>query len=226
VAHTREEASRHRFAAETSRDQGERLIEQARADYLAAREAAVVIERGSGRLHFRASAVADAKARLEEIEARWPDSRLPDTFWGDQMSRDAADRVARASVEPEVRGHLAAARQLGQEANRIEQQMAHRERAYDIKERRAAASVAERAAAHDRAKSARDELARDWRQREELAKEMTPDEVAEADRSRDAWLEERAAKRHEFLVRDQVRGIENAPLPHLELHGPEIGPGR
>jgi hypothetical protein len=55
---------------------------------------------------------------------------------------------------------------------------------------------------------------------------MTPDEVAEADRSRDAWLEERAAERHEFLVRDQVRGIEHAPLPHLELHGPEIDLGR
>ena len=104
--------------------------------------------------------------------------------------------------------------------------MAQRERIYDIKERRAVASVAERADAHDRAESARDELAKDWRQREELAKDMTPDEVAEADRSRDAWLEQRAAERHEFLVRDQVRGIEHAAAPHLELHGPEIDFGR
>jgi len=92
--------------------------------------------------------------------------------------------------------------------------------------RRAAASVAEQADAHDRAKSARVELAKDWRQREKLAKDMTPEEVAEADRSRDAWLEERAVERHEFLLRDQVRGIEHAPLPHLELHGPHIDLGR
>jgi hypothetical protein len=104
--------------------------------------------------------------------------------------------------------------------------MAQRERIYDIETRRAAASVAERSDAHDRAKSARDELSKDWRRREELAKDMTPDEVADADRSRDAWLEERAAERHEFLVRDQVRGAEHASLPYLELHGPEIGPGR
>jgi hypothetical protein len=226
IAHAREEASRHRFAAATSRDQGERMIERARADYLAAREAAVAIERGSGRLHFRAGAVADSKARLEEIEARWPDSRLPDTFWSDQMSRDAAEKATRASVEPEVRGHLAAAKQSEQEASRIEQQMAQRERIYAIEARRAAASVAKRADAHDRAKSARDELSKDWRQREELAKDMTPDELADADRSRDAWLEERAAKRREFLVRDQVRGIEHVPLPHLEPHGTEIDLGR
>jgi len=223
MAHAREEAARHRFAAATSRDQGERLIDQARADYLAAREAAVVIERGSGRLHFRAGEVAEAKARLEEIEARWPDSRLPDTFWSDQMSRDAADRAARASVEPEVRGHLAAAKQAEQEASLIEQQMAKRERIYDMETRRAAASVAERADAHDRANSAHDKLSKDWRQREELAKDMTSDEVAAADRTRDAWLEERAAERHEFLTRDQVRGIENAAQSRLELHGPEIG---
>jgi hypothetical protein len=55
---------------------------------------------------------------------------------------------------------------------------------------------------------------------------MTPDELADADRSRDAWLEERAAKRREFLVRDQVRGIEHVPLPHLEPHGTEIDLGR
>jgi hypothetical protein len=142
------------------------------------------------------------------------------------MVRDAAEKAARASVDPEVRGHLAAGKQSEQEASRIEQQMALRERLYDMEGRRAAASVAKRADAHDRAKSARDELANDWRQREELAKDMTPDELADADRSRDAWLEERAAERREFLVRDQVRGIEHAPLPHLEPHGPEIGPGR
>jgi conjugative relaxase-like TrwC/TraI family protein len=226
MVHAREVVERHRSAAATSREQGERLIELARADYLAAREAAVVIERGTGRLHFRAGAVADAKTRLAEIEARWPDSRLPDTFWSDQMSRDAAERAARASVEPDVRGHLAAAKQSEQEAIRIEQQMAQRERIYDMEARRAAASVAGRADAHDRAKSARDELAKDWRRLEELAKEMTPDEVAEADRSRDAWLEERAAEQHEFLVRDQVHGIDHVSLPHLQLHGPEIGPGR
>jgi hypothetical protein len=226
VAHAREEAVRHRSAAATSRDQGERLIEQARADYLAARDAAVVIERGSGRLHFRAGAVADAKVRLEEIEARWPDSRLPDTFWSDQMSGDAAEKAARASVETEVRGYLAAAKHAEQEASRIEQQMAQRQRICDMEARRAAASVAERTDAHGRAKSSRDELSKDWRKREELAKDMTPDEVADADRSRDAWLEERAVERHEFLVRDQVRGIGHAPLPHLQLQGPEIGPGR
>jgi hypothetical protein len=142
------------------------------------------------------------------------------------MSRDAAEKAARGSVESEVRGQLVAAKQSEQEASRIEQQMAQRERAYDVRERRAAASAAERVDAHDRANSARDELAKDWRQREELTKDMTPDEVTDADRSRDAWLEERAAKRHEFLVRDQVRWIEHVPLPHLEPHGPEIGLGR
>jgi hypothetical protein len=86
--------------------------------------------------------------------------------------------------------------------------------------------VAERADAQDRAESARDKLANDWREREELAKDMTPNEIAEADQSRDAWLDQRAAEWHEFLVRDQVRGIEHAAAPHLELHGPEIDFGR
>lgn len=104
--------------------------------------------------------------------------------------------------------------------------MAQRERIYVMKKRRAAASVAERADAHERAESARDELAKDWRQREELAKDMSPEEVAEADRSRDALLEKLAVERHEFLVRGQVRGIEHAAAPHLEPHGPEIDFGR
>jgi len=129
------------------------------------------------------------------------------------MIRDAAERAARASVEPAVREHLAAAKQCEQEARRIEQQMEQRERIYDVKERRAIASVRERADAYNRAESARDELAKDWRQREEQAKDMTPDEVAEADRSRDAWLEQRSTERHESLVRDQVRGIEHAGVP-------------
>jgi len=222
IAHVRDEAARHRSAAAASRDQGERLIGQARADYFAARDAAAVIDAGPGRLHFRAGAVADARARLDEIEARWPGRRLPDTFWSDQMIRDAAEKAAHASVEPEVRGHLAAVKQSEQEARRIEQQMAQRERIYEMKERRVAASVVERA----RAESARAELAKDWRQREKLAKDMTPEEIAEADYSRDAWLDQLAVERHEFLVRDQVRGIEHAVAPHLELHGPEIDFGR
>jgi hypothetical protein len=143
IAHARDEAARHRSAAATSREQGERVIERARADYLAARDAAAVIEEGPGRLHLRAGAVADARARLKKIEARWPGRRLPDAFWSEQMIRDAAERAASASVEPDMRGHLAAAKQSEQAASRIEQQMAQRERIYDMKERQAVASVAD-----------------------------------------------------------------------------------
>jgi hypothetical protein len=78
---------------------------------------------------------------------------------------------------------------------------------------------------HDRAQAARDELAADWRQREELAETMTPEEIAEADRTRDTLLERQAAERHEFLVRDQVRGIEHHLAPHIE-DGPAIDFGR
>ena len=40
-----------------------------------------------------------------------------------------------------------------------------------------------------------------------------------------AWLEKQAAERREFLVRDQVRGIEHGPAPHID-RGPVIGFGR
>jgi|GEM_PF-2094747 len=226
IERARDEAARHLSAAATRRDQGERLIEQAQADYLVARDASAVIEQGPGRLRFRSGAVSDAKASLHEIEERWPGRRLPTSFWGDELIRDAAEKAARTSVEPEVRDHLAAANQREREARRIEQAVAQRERIYDGKERRAIASVAERVDAHNRAESAREELAKDWRQRGELAADMTPDEVAEADRSRDAWLKQRTAERHESLVRDQVRGIEHAAVPHLEHKGPEIYFGR
>jgi conjugative relaxase-like TrwC/TraI family protein len=225
IEHARSEAAWHRGVAATSRDQGKHLIEQTRADYFAAREAAAVIETGPGRLHLRAGAVTEARTRLEEIESRWPGRRLPDASSSDQMIRDAADRAARASVEPEVRQHVAGAEQFEQEARRIEQQMDQHGRAYDAKARRAVAPVAERVDVHDRAQAARDELAADWRQREELAETMTPEEIAEADRTRDTLLERQAAERHEFLVRDQVRGIEHHLAPHIE-DGPAIDFGR
>jgi len=225
IAHARDEAAWHLAAAARSRNQGERLIDQARADYLAAREAAAVIEAGPGRLRLRAGAVTEARSRLDEIATRWPGRRLPDADSSDQMILAAADKAARASVEPEVRAHVAAADQLEQQARRIEQQMQGRERAYDVKERRAVAAVTERVDAHHRTEAARDELAAEWRHREELAAEMTPEEIAEADRSRDELLEQQAAARHEFLVRDQIRGIEHHVPPHIE-RGPVIGFGR
>ena len=225
IAHARDEAAWHRSAAATSRNQGEQLIDQARADYLAAHEAAAVIEAGPGRLRLRAGAVTDARARLDEIETRWPGRRLPDAHSSDQMIRDAAEKAARASVEPEVRAHVAAADQLERQAARIEQQMRQRELSYDAKERRAVAAVTERVNAHHRAEAARDELGAEWRHREEPAVKMTPEELAEADRSRDELLEQQAAARHEFLVRDQIRGIEHHVAPHME-HGPVIDFGR
>jgi hypothetical protein len=225
IAHARDEAAWHRAAAATSREQGEQLIDQARADYLAAREAAAVIEAGPGRLRLRAGAVTEARTRLDEIETRWPGRRLPDARSSDQMIRGAAEKTARESVEPEVRAHVAAADQFEQQAARIERQTRQRERSYDAKERRAVAAVTERVDAHHRAEAARDELAAEWRHREELAVKMTPEELAEADRSRDELLEQQAAARHEFLVRDQIRGIEHHVAPHME-HGPVIDFGR
>ena len=225
IVHARDQAAWHRSAAATSRNQGEQLIDQARADYLAAHEAAAVIEAGPGRLGLRAGAVTDARTRLDEIETRWPGRRLPGAHSSDQMIRDAAEKTARASVEPEVREHVAAAEQLEQEANRIEQQRRQRELSYDAKERRAVAAVTGRVDAHQRAEAAREELAAEWRHHEELAAGMTPEEVAEADRSRDELLEQQAAARHEFLVRDQTRGIEHHVAPHVE-RGPVIDFGR
>jgi conjugative relaxase-like TrwC/TraI family protein len=221
IAHARDEAAWHRAAAARSQNQGEQLIGQARADYFAAREAAAVIEAGPGRLRLRAGAVTDARIRLDEIKTRWPGRRLPDAYSSDQVIRDAAEKAALASVEPEARAHVAAADQFEQQAGRIEQQMQQRERSYDVKERRAVASVTERVEARHRAEAAHDELAGEWRHREELAVEMTPEEVAEADRSREELLERQAAARHDFLVRDQIRGIAHHLAPHIE-RGPVI----
>lgn len=46
---------------------------------------------------------------------------------------------------------------------------------------------------------------------------MTPEEVAKADRSRDAWLERQEERRQELLIRERTRSIQHHPqAPHME----------
>jgi hypothetical protein len=216
IAQARDDAAWHRSAARAWEDHGEKLVEQARADYLAAREASAVITEGPGRLHFRAGAVAQARERLYEIEGRWPGRQLPGHLWSDQTVNDASANAACSSVRAEVRAHLADAERLEQEAAVREQRMRQRELIYDGKERQSARYPEAVEDAHEHARGERGELAKERRHREELAEGMTPEEIAKADRSRDAWLERREEQRQELLLRERTKSIEHQPpAPHV-----------
>ena len=202
AAQARQAAERHRRAAEAEQARLPGAEREALADMAAARQDARVAEK-----------VEAARARLEELRARWGAWQLPGPTWSDEAVFALAGELARAEVARAGRAHLDEARAALEEAARREQAVAGR-RAW-------AASVAGIEAAHqarqgplvDAANRALEEVKRARAERARLTELMSPGAVRAADRARDAYLE-----------RERHRALFERPLGRSPGRGRE-GPG-
>jgi hypothetical protein len=216
-----EEAARHRGEAERLESGRDELVKQATADYLAARSDARMIAAGPGLLHHRASRLAAASARRDDIALRWREPMLPQAGWIDEaVSGKARDAVARM-LNPPIRRHLAEADKDEKRAARIEAEMAWRERSHEraVRFNREVGEYRQQLIA----KAARDRAAlEDARAvREESIAEMAPEDVALADTARDALLDHSGPQRP--TARQPAHfSPEHQPV-HWERSGPEFG---
>lgn len=126
AAQARQAAERHRRAAEAEQARLPGAEREALADMAAARQDARVAEAGAGVLGRRAEKVEAARARLEELRARWGAWQLPGPTWSDEAVFALAGELARAEVARAGRAHLDEARAALEEAARREQAVAGR----------------------------------------------------------------------------------------------------
>ncbi|HTX01622.1 MAG TPA: hypothetical protein VMD59_22760, partial [Acidimicrobiales bacterium] len=223
VVAAREEGAWHRGEAERLESGRDELVRQATADYLAARDDARVIAAGPGLLHVRASRLAAASARRDDIAQRWHEPRLPDAVLiDDAVVRRARDAVARM-LDPPIRQHLAEADKGEKHAAGIEAEMAWRERSHeralrfnsevaDYRQELIARAARDRAALND-ARAVR----------EESAAEMAPEDVALADAARDAVLDRSGPRRPPARQRAPFSPEPEWHPVHVERGGPELG---
>jgi len=183
-----------------------------------------VITAGPGLLRHRASRLAAASARRDDIAQRWHEPRLPDGgVTDDAVVRRARDAVARM-LDPPIRQHLAEADKAEKHSAAIEAEMAWRERSHEraLRFNREVADYRQELIA----KAACDRAALDDARavREQSIAEMAPEEVALADAARDALLDHSAPRRPPGRQSAHFSPEPASVHPaHVELGGPELG---
>jgi hypothetical protein len=225
AADARAEAAWHRGEIERIEARRAELVEQATADYFAAREAARAIAAGPGRLHRLAAAVEDAQSEHDALARRWSERQLPGTQWTDATVRHSAEEAVQRIVGPEVHQHAAATAESERAAVDFGQKVDRRERDHDSAVRTNEQVARRRAVIVRSADRERSSLAELREAREERAETMTPEEVATADATRDALLKDRERELRREHQRDQARHAPEVqpPTPHIERGGPSLG---
>jgi len=211
----RRRAEAHRGEADRiSAGRGE-LTAAATAEYLAARDAAWVIEGGPGRFGRKADRVEAAQARRDETARRWAEPRLPRADWSDEAVRLVATTAAGRVVTAGVGHHRGEAQREGQVAARLDRQIEIRDRdhqaAIRTNEQRAhgrRALIAE--VDHERVR-----VAHNLAVRAERTADMTAEEIAGADQAHHTY--------RETLERQQVGMTVRGPSGRTQPRQP--GPG-
>jgi len=174
------------------------------AEFSQAREDAKALSAGPGLLGHRAGRVAQAKARLAEVAARWGYHQLPGELWPDRAVAEAAERAAEGLVARTLRLHEAEADKAGFAARTAERRIA------DGDERRARSLEHNESARRRRDDLvAKTELARAGlaEQRQRLTAGMAPELVQAIDAARDAGRAELArAREARELAEELARG--------------------
>ena len=226
AADARAEAAWHRSEIERMEASRAALVEEATAEYFAARDAARTIEAGPGRLHRRAAEVEVAQAQREATARRWSDSQLPGTQWTDATVRHHAEDAVQRIIGPDIRMHATEAREIEKQAGGIEAQITRRARDHELTLSTNETLARRRDVLVSEADRSRTDLAEQRAARDELTEEMTPEEVAAADATRDALVKEEARELRRAHERDQVRHAPEQlqpPTPHIERGGPGLG---
>jgi len=221
----RARAAQHRAEAERIAARRPELVEAATAEFFSARDDARIVQAGPGRLGRKAARVDQARARRDETARRWGDNQLPGPGWSDQGVEVSAARSANRVTDAGVRYHQTEAGREEQAAATAERRIVGREQARAL----AVATNRYRSAARQRLVTESD-AARAWiaqrrAARAELAETMTPDQVADADKARDALLKDQARQRQAARHQQQARQAaeHNWHAPRIDRGGPGIG---
>jgi exodeoxyribonuclease V alpha subunit len=220
----RARAAQHRAEAERIAARRPELVEAATAEFFSARDDARIIAAGPGLLGRKAARVDQARARLAEVARRWGDNQLPGPGWSDQGVEVSAARSANRITDAGVRFHQTEAGREEQAAATAERRVVGREqaRALVVDTNRYRSAARQRLVAESDA--ARAWIAQRRAARAELAETMTPDQVADADKARDALLAELARQRQLARYRQQARQAATHTFggPRLDRGGPGI----
>ena len=193
--------SRHNAAmAQTARIQADRyrIAAQAVAEYLTARDDARIIDAGPGHLGRKTSQVETAVARRDETARRWSEPDLPQAAWTDQEVHTAAQGAAERAVATTVASWQAEASRHTDTVDALKAQVTARNHNRQTAITTNQANTRERQALLADAEQARAQLAAQREARTVQAATMTPDQIADADRARSAYLAEQG-RLHQIL---------------------------
>ena len=186
AAPARRQAAWHRGEVERLEASRGEVVEEATADYFAARKDARIIAAGPGRFHRRAARLEAAVAHRGDVARHWVEPSPPGAQWSDDAVRHQALQGVGRILGPVVREHLAEAEKGRDECRRLRRQdraaralprAAVRLNDHNTERRQELIAKAEcERAAIAGARAALDELAAD----------LTPEDVVAADAAHDS----------------------------------------
>lgn len=198
------------------------LVEAATVDYFAARDDARTIQAGPGRFGRRAARVQAAQARRAETARRWGDNQPPGAQWPDDGLRHSAKRAAERIVTAGVRDHTTEAERQEQIATSLDRRVAQRDRNQAKAIATNEARPGQRQALETVTEAERARIAQDRALRAERAGTMTPQQLADADAARDAFLVEEARQRQLAQAARQAEQARQAAR-RIDRGGPSLG---
>jgi conjugative relaxase-like TrwC/TraI family protein len=222
AADARAEAEWHRAEAARIAARRAELVEQATADYFAARDDARTIAAGPGRFNRKAAQVADAEWRRDDLAQRWSDRQLPGAQWTDGSVRYNAERAVDRMLDPDVKLHTTEAKTAEQEAQGFERRIITRASDNEHAARMNETIARQRNTLVAGAERQHADVEHEREVRAERIEDMAPEEVAKLDTARDALLIEQARAVERARVQEPAHHIP-PPGPHIEPRGPSLG---